>query len=151
MIMKHKSTPSFEETLMLLLETAALVERRLDREIAFRKGISFGEYRILQRLAGFPDGTAMRVDLAEAVGLTPSAITRALKPLEKIGIISNRKSDRDARSTLARLTDAGRQVLADCQAIVDDSLADLPLDQLPESALSELQGALLQRPRQSAR
>ena len=140
-----------EDTLMLLLETALLVERRLDREISIRKGISFREFRLLKHLASFPDACAMRVDLAEAVGLTPSAITRALKPLEKIGIITNIKSERDSRSTLACLTDAGREVLADAQAIFDDAIADMPLDGLPDQPLGDLHAALLSRGRRTAR
>lgn len=130
---------------MLLLDLAALIERKLDREISIRKGISFREFRMLQSLGRFPEARAMRIDLAEAVGLTPSAITRALKPLEKIGVIENIKSERDSRSTLACLTEAGREMLADAQAIFDDVVADMPLADLPESSLHELHGALLGR------
>jgi len=40
------------------------------------------------------------VDLAAAVGLTPSAVTRALRPLEKLGCVATQKSERDARRSL---------------------------------------------------
>ena len=72
-----------------LLRVASRVERRLDRALACRRGISFSEFHLLNRLQTEFDGSATRVDLATAVSLTPSAITRALKPLEKIGLVVN--------------------------------------------------------------
>ena len=52
-----------------------------------------------------------RVDLAEALGLTPSAVTRSLIPLEKIGLVSRQPDPRDARVGYAMLTKTGRRVL----------------------------------------
>ena len=115
-------------TLVLtLLETAARVERRLDLALSHTRGISFSEYHLLRALSKLHDGAAMRVELAAAVGLTPSAVTRALKPLEKLGIVTTEKSDRDARRSIARLTPAGTELLADAQWAVDDVIARLPL------------------------
>jgi DNA-binding MarR family transcriptional regulator len=58
--------------------------------------------------------------------LTPSAVTRALKPLEKMGMVQTEKSDRDARRSMASLTDAGVDVLQDADGIVSDAIAELP-------------------------
>lgn len=110
-----------------LLDTAARVERRLDRALSNTRGISFREYHLLLALAGLYDGTATRVELAAAVGLTPSAVTRALKPLEKLGYVATRKSDRDARRSLAVLTGGGRVLLGDAEQAVKDVVAQLPL------------------------
>ena len=108
-----------------LLETADRLERRLDRALSNTRGISFREYQLLRELSRLYEGTATRVDLAAAVGLTPSAVTRALKPLEKLGYVTTQKSDRDARRSLAMLTAGGRELLADAQAAVDDVIAEL--------------------------
>jgi DNA-binding MarR family transcriptional regulator len=127
-----------DEALMLaLLNASARVERRLDRELSNTRGISFSEYHLLRELSRRYGGAASRVDLAAAVGLTPSAVTRALKPLEKLGYVITRKSDRDARRSLAMLTDGGIELVTDAQSAVDDVIAQLPLRSAGREQLME--------------
>src|SRR5262245_10484179 len=109
--------PDDEMLVLTLLDAAAMVERRLDVALSHTRGISFSEYRLLRSLSTLHQGTVMRVELANAVGLTPSAITRALKPLEKLGYVSTEKSERDARRSLVSLTAGGVKLLADAQAV----------------------------------
>ena len=78
--------------------------------------------RALRALADAPNAWASRVDLAHAVGLTPSGVTRALRPLEKLGLISTAKSKRDARLALASLTPAGQELVDDASAVVNDQM-----------------------------
>ena len=118
-----------------LLDAAGYLERRLDRALSTIRGLSFSEYRMLRELAGQPDARAMRVELAQAVGLTPSAVTRALKPLEKLGYVETLKSDRDARRSLACLTDGGRELLSDAEGIASDVLQSLPIETLASAGL----------------
>lgn len=113
-----------------LLEVASKVERRLDRSLSVIRGVSFSEYRLLKALNAQHQSTATRVDLAEAVGLTPSAVTRALKPLEKLHYVETQKSERDARQSLAMLTTSGRELLNDAQGIVKDVVSMLPVEEL---------------------
>ena len=142
----HNDKLEDKETLVLiLLESASLVERRLDRALSSIRGISFSEYRLLRSLSKLHDGTAMRVDLANAVGLTPSAVTRALKPLEKIGYVITQKSDRDARRSLATLTSAGTELLSDAQSLLKDVIAELPLDPLDYEQLFEFHQGLAKK------
>ncbi len=79
----------------------------------------------------------MRVELAQAVSLTPSAVTRALKPLEKLGYVETLKSDRDARRSLACLTDGGRELLSDAEGVARDVLTNLPLESLTPAGLED--------------
>ena len=118
-----------------LLDAAGYLERRLDRALSTIRGLSFSEYRLLRALALAPDARAMRVDLAQAVGLTPSAVTRALKPLEKLCYVETLKSDRDARRSLACLTESGRELLSDAEGIARDVLSTLPIELLAEAGL----------------
>ena len=60
-----------------LISTSDAVERRLDRGLAFLRGVSYREYRLLKCIEDSPQQKMTRVDLAAAVGLTPSAVTRA--------------------------------------------------------------------------
>lgn len=118
-----------------LLDAAGYLERRLDRAISTIRGISFSEYRLLRELSQRPEARAMRVELAQAVGLTPSAVTRALKPLEKLGYVETLKSDRDARRSLACLTKGGRELLSDAEGVARDVLLGLPLESLKSTGL----------------
>ena len=126
-------------TIFTLLKVASRIERKLDRALSCTKGVSFTEYSLLKELLEKYQGSATRVDLADAVSLTPSAITRALKPLEKIGLVLTEKSDRDARRSLAILTPAGRTLLSDANKIVHDEINALGLS---ESELTKLQSIL---------
>lgn len=130
-----ENTEDTEGLAFALLEAAGRVERRLDRALSNTRGISFSEYRLLRELDRHTSGPAMRVELAQAVSLTPSAVTRALKPLEKLGYVVTIKSERDARRSLAQLTPGGIELLADAQGVVRDVIADLPLDALREAGL----------------
>jgi len=115
-----------ENHVFLLLRAANRVQRKLDNALSCTKGISFSEYQLLRQLSHMHGQSATRVDLAHAVNLTPSAVTRALKPLEKLGIVITEKSDRDARRSMASLTEAGRELVQDANAIFADAVEDLP-------------------------
>ncbi len=112
-----------EQSLLLAFASAwSRVEKRLDHSLGAIRGISLAEYRLLRALGAAPNAQASRVDLAQAVGLTPSGVTRALRPMEKLGIVSTLKSKRDARLAIAALTPAGRELLGDASGVVDDAM-----------------------------
>ena len=117
------SQTSPEQGLALAFAAAwSRLERRLDNSLGSLRGISLAEYRLLRAMGDAPSSQASRVDLAQKVGLTPSGVTRALRPMEKLGIVSTLKSKRDARLAIAALTPAGRQLLDDASGVVDDSM-----------------------------
>ncbi len=123
-----------EQELALALAAAwTRIERRLDAALGAVRGISLAEYRLLRALGDAPKSLASRVDLAQAVGLTPSGITRALRPMEKLGIVSTLKSKRDARLAIAALTPAGRELLSEASAVVDDTMKAM-LERAPGAA-----------------
>ena len=125
---------SSEQTLALSFAGAwSRLEKRLDHSLGAIRGISLAEYRLLRALGDAPGSRASRVDLAEAVGLTPSGVTRALRPMEKLGIVSTVKSKRDARLAIAALTPSGRELLDDASGVVDDTMKSV-LKRSPQTA-----------------
>lgn len=129
----HTQTTA-EQTLALAFAAAwNRVERRLDQTLGAIRGISLAEYRLLRALGDAPGSQASRVDLAQAVGLTPSGVTRALRPMEKLSIVSTVKSKRDARLAIAALTPAGRELLDDASSVVNDTMKSV-LRRSPEMA-----------------
>lgn len=112
---------------------AANLERIVDGNLSAIKGISLAEFRLLSAVAETPTRRASRADIARAVGLSPSAVTRALRPLESLGIIQTVKNERDARLALATLTPQGEELLADAVGVLDDVLPTI-LERAPTVA-----------------
>lgn len=121
-----------------LLGAASGIENRLNRVLSNVKGISFTEYFLLEQLKVVHHGAATRVDLARAVHLTPSAVTRALKPLEKIGYVVTEKGARDARQSVATLTTAGEELLRDSNSLVHDEIASLSVPRSVRAEMTEV-------------
>ena len=91
---------SNKQSLDLCLDLAkayATLVRRLDGRLGSLHGLSFGDFAMLLHLSQAPGGKLRRVHLAEQLGLTPSAVTRALIPLEKIGLVTREPDKHDAR------------------------------------------------------
>jgi DNA-binding MarR family transcriptional regulator len=114
------------------------VLKHVDRKLSAH-GISLTEFMVMHRLSGAPAGTMRRIDLAEAVGLTASGITRLLNPMEKTHLIEKKSNERDARVSLVKLTEAGRtiyqQALTSFGYAADalcEPLSDRQLDQILE-------------------
>lgn len=122
-----------------LLAAANGIERRFSGVLSNVKGVSFTEYCLLKQLSECHNGSATRVELAAAVHLTPSAVTRALKPLEKIGYVSTQKGDRDARQSIAALTPAGDSLLQDANQLVSDEIAAM---EIPKQSQTDIVNAL---------
>ena len=110
-----------------VLTAASRMEGRFNRVLSNVKGVSFTEYCLLKELGECHNASATRVELAAAVQLTPSAVTRALKPLEKIGYVITQKGERDARQSIAALTAAGEELLCDASRLISDEIDALPL------------------------
>jgi DNA-binding MarR family transcriptional regulator len=119
--MKTKTTLA-QDFALTLADAAHRVERRLDMSLGAIRGISYAEYRLLKALGDAPQSRASRVDLAHQIGITPSGITRALRPLEKLGVVKTVKAERDARLAIATLTSAGKALLEDASGVVNDTL-----------------------------
>jgi DNA-binding MarR family transcriptional regulator len=99
----------------------AHVVRILDVGLGDHHGISLGDFAILAELGGTVDGRMRRRDLAARLGVTPSAITRQLGPLERIGLVGRESHARDARLALVTLTETGRRVLAEAEPTAAES------------------------------
>jgi DNA-binding MarR family transcriptional regulator len=115
------------ELVMNLLAAADRVEQRIDNGLSHIKGITFSEYHLLFTLKNQHGSTATRVELARLVGRSPSGVTRALKPLEKLGFVTTTKDARDARRSLATLTDQGVELVDDATGVIDDSIEGFDL------------------------
>lgn len=96
------------------------MEKRLGGPLSLY-GIELTESLVLRSLSLAPDHKLRRIDLAEAVGLSASGVTRVLNPMEKIGLVEKDHFERDARVRLVALTDAGKSVLEEVRVGFDQA------------------------------
>lgn len=104
------ASPSLEFCLSLAKVHARLT-RRFDGRLGSWHGLSFADFILLLQLSRAPGSKLRRVDLATELGLTGSAVTRALIPLEKIGLVTREPDPRDARVGYAVLSRSGQRVV----------------------------------------
>jgi DNA-binding MarR family transcriptional regulator len=110
---------------LLVSRTNAELARRLDRRLGALHGLSFVDFTVLNELANDPAGRLRRVDLAERLGLTQSAVTRILVPMEKIGLVSRHADPNDARVGYAALTKTGRTRFEEAFETADEMCREL--------------------------
>ena len=110
---------------LLVSRTNAELTRRLDRRLGALHGLSFVDYIVLNELAHEPNGRLRRVDLADKLGLTQSAVTRILLPLEKIGLVSRHPDPNDARVGYAALTKTGRVMQENASETAEETCGDM--------------------------
>jgi DNA-binding MarR family transcriptional regulator len=96
-----------------LAKVHARLARRFDGRLGSWHGISFADFIVLLHLSRAPGARLRRVDLAAELGLTGSAVTRALIPLEKIGLVRREPDPHDARVGYAVLAKSGHRVVRD--------------------------------------
>lgn len=133
------------DTVTLLSRVRAELVRDVDRA-ASGHGVSFSDLTLLRELAAMPDGRIRRVDLAERLGVTTSAIARQLGPLERIGVVDRESNPKDARLAIIVLTDAGRRVATEASVFVEERAAAL-LDRIWSAREQAQLDALLSKAR----
>jgi len=104
-------------------------------------GLSGTPLGILKALA---DGDARPGDLALALQISPSVVSRAVVPLEQGGLVERRTDPSDARASRLGLTDPGRRRLAEARQTFVDRFAPLLDDWDPAegSAVTRLMSRL---------
>jgi DNA-binding MarR family transcriptional regulator len=120
------------------LRAHAAVTRQLSARLEAAHGLTLSDFDVLVQLYYAPERALRRVDIARAVLLTASGITRLLDGLERAGWVEKRACETDARVSYAVLTDAG---LEKFEAARRSHLADV--DELFGSRFSEEERELL--------
>ena len=132
------------ELLVKLASLQAKFQKALTASLAAH-GISVTEYLVLRQLDAVPGKRLRRVDLAEAVGLTPSGVTRLLNPMEKIGLVSKEAGARDARVSLVAIAPAGETIYRESSVTFAETSKELlaPAGKRDRDALARIADALL--------
>jgi DNA-binding MarR family transcriptional regulator len=95
----------------LLLETHAAVVDRLGRELEAECDLPLTWYDVLLQLSDAPGGRLRMRDLAAAVLLSRSGLTRLVDRMQAAGLVCREAHPSDGRGANAVLTPAGRTAL----------------------------------------
>lgn len=93
------------------LRAHARLTRALDEELRDSHGFTLGDLDVLIQLDEAPQERLRMCDLAAAVVLSPSGLSRRVERLERAGLVARERAEHDARSVEARLSPAGRRLL----------------------------------------
>lgn len=85
----------------------AAVRAALDHELGERHGLCISDYEVLERLAESPERMSRAQDLADAVHLSQSALSRLVDRLARHGLVERCACDNDRRGINVVLTDTG--------------------------------------------
>jgi len=93
------------------LTTHARLVRKLDEELREAHGMPLGTFDVLIQLSRAPDQRLRMRDLADAIVLSRSGLTRLVDRLVRDGLVERERCGEDARGAWAVLTPAGRKAL----------------------------------------
>ncbi len=91
----------------------AQIVRALDTELEREHGLPLISYDVLIQLSLAPDRRLRMFELADAVVLSRSGLTRLVDRLERDGLVGRKRGEVDPRQIYARLSDRGFEVVAE--------------------------------------
>jgi DNA-binding MarR family transcriptional regulator len=121
-----------------LLRVHAVLTRELDEELRRAHGLPLSSYDVLVNLESAPDHQMRMSELADAVLLSRSGLTRLVERLEREGLLTRADCPDDARGSLAVLTDRGLARLAQARKTHLRGVRERFLDHFTDEDLERL-------------
>ncbi|GAA4541261.1 MarR family winged helix-turn-helix transcriptional regulator [Amycolatopsis samaneae] len=106
-----------------LLVLHARVEQELSKALHRKHGLGLSEYRALGKLTESPKSGMRMQDLAEAIGLNQSSVSRMVGRLEDAGLTFRDICEDDRRGVYSVITIEGHKRYADAEPTYLDVLA----------------------------
>lgn len=122
------------------LRVHALVMRELDEELREKHGLALSSYDVLLQVGRAPDGRIQMFELADAVQLSRSGLTRLVERLEREGLLERERGS-DPRTVFAKITGAGLERLSEATPTHLGGVRRLFLEPLPDERIRGLADA----------
>jgi DNA-binding MarR family transcriptional regulator len=120
------------------LQSHAQIVRALDAELEREHGLPLTSYDVLIQLSLAPDRRLRMFELADAVVLSRSGLTRLVERLERDGLVERERGEVDLRQMYARLTDRGFEVVADATPAHVTGVKERFLERLSDEQTKQL-------------
>src|SRR5213083_3320058 len=104
-------TDSEVRTWVRFLAAHASITRELEARLMGAHGLTLSDYDVLVQLARAPERKLRNIELAKAVVLTRSGVTRLVDGLERDGLVRRASCPSDKRGTFVALTSEGLERL----------------------------------------
>ena len=123
-----------------LLRAYSVTARCLSPALLEEHGLTLNDYEALELLSDAEGRRMRRVDLAGALSLSASGVTRLLEGLEEDGLVQRATCPHDRRVAYAQLTGEGAARLraaacghaASIRELLEESLTETELEELAE-------------------
>ena len=122
------------------LRAHSRITKALDRELIAAHDLPLSAYDVLAQLALNDEGRLRMSDLADAIVLSPSGLTRLVDRLAGRGLLRRERCDADSRVVYAAITEAGFEKLLETTPTHLDGIRRLFWDHLSDAQKSELEG-----------
>jgi DNA-binding MarR family transcriptional regulator len=114
------------------------IVKELDAELQAAHGLPLSSFDVLVQLSVAPNGRMQMSELAEAVHLSRSGLTRMVDRLERQGLRERHKGERDPRQVFACITKAGLERLAETTPTHLAGVRRMFLERLSQPQLKQL-------------
>ncbi len=128
----HPMDNSFSLPILQTLRASALIDERFTGALSAVHGVSLREVMLMLYVRNAPGSKLSRIELAKRLCISPSTVTRAAKPLEKIGLIDRKSNSRDARLSYVVLTASGNELLTHAEKTLEQLSRDFLSHNLSE-------------------
>jgi DNA-binding MarR family transcriptional regulator len=135
-------TAEEEAVVRALARAIIVIPRALDADLVREQRLASNEYGVLMHLSEAPGRTLRMSELAHAVALSLSGMTRIVTRLEAEGLVERRRCGSDGRGMNAVLTDKGFDRLREAWPTHLDSVRRNIIDHLGALDLTQLAEAL---------
>lgn len=124
-----------------MVDVNASIQAAVEKDLA-SYGLTAGDYGVLAWLSEAPDQRLRMCDLATAMHLSPSGLTRRVDGLVKQGLVSREPSADDRRVMLAVLSEDGNVLLRNAAPDHVGTVRRQFIDHLSRTQLRNLASAL---------
>ena len=116
----------------------ATIVKELDAELQAAHGLPLSSFDVLVQLGLAPEGRMRMCDLADAVHLSRSGLTRMVDRLERQGLLERQRGERDPRQVFSAITERGLKRLAETTPTHLAGVRERFLDRLSRDQLRQL-------------
>src|SRR3954452_8243723 len=129
-------------TWIRFLATHSAITRELEARLMGAHGLTLSDYDVLVQLARAPEHKLRNIELATAVVLTRSGVSRLVDGLERDGLVRRSSCPSDKRGSLVEITGEGLVRLREAATTQIEGVRELFIERLGEEGREQMDALL---------